>query len=106
MVWATVDSSGRRSRAIARGWTMIAPSTIRPCHVDMVRSESQASAARSSGRRTATAEYTMPPTCTDELKNGDAMARSAAKRTTSATTSWLRLNRQPSRIPTPKMTHE
>jgi len=27
------------------------------------------------------------------------IARSAAKRTTSATTSWLRLNRQPSRIP-------
>jgi hypothetical protein len=35
-----------------------------------------------------------------------AIARSAAKRTASATTSWLRLNRHPRRIPAMKMTHE
>jgi hypothetical protein len=83
------------------------PRTTRPSHVDIVRSESQAIAARSSGRSRATAENTTRPTAAVSPTAGKyATARSAAKSTASATTSWLRLNRQPRRIPTPKMTQE
>ena len=53
--WATDASSGRRSSAIASGWIRIAPSTSRPAHVHIVRSESQAMAARSNGSSSATA---------------------------------------------------
>jgi len=72
-----------------------------------VRSESQASAARSSGSKRATAAYTVRPTSAFGPAAGKAaIARSAANRTASATTSWLRLNRHPSKIPAQKMTHE
>ena len=92
---------------MASGWPRMAPRTTRPAHVDIVRSESQAIAARSSGSSSATAENTMRPTGAAWPTAGkNTSARSAAKRTASATTSWLRLNRQPRRIPAPKMIHE
>ncbi len=72
-----------------------------------MRSESQAIAARLSGSSSATAANTISPSGADGPTTGkNAIARSAAKRTASATTSWRRLNRHPRRIPTPKMTHE